>query len=299
MRFRDPPRLSDVGQGPDELRSLLRHAQDDVLPAMGVEQLVRAVESGTVTPSDSVSAPSQSGAEAPASATGLGRLAAIGAAGTTAVAIGIGVWLFGSTNRAKPIDSRSPASATARSSAGENQVPSPSADAALRSREDRETAALASGEAVPAPASEEVTTAPTSHQESIGPDFGSAASGDRDLPSSAPRSSAKDPTSVDELGPTPVRSGESAQVDEYALLRSARQAIATNPSLALSLTNEHIRRFPKGMLGQEREAIAIEALVRLGRRQEARARAEQFVRAHPDSPYAQRIERSTHLGSTP
>jgi hypothetical protein len=44
------------------------------------------------------------------------------------------------------------------------------------------------------------------------------------------------------------------------------------------------------MLAQEREVIAIDALVRLGRRGEADARARRFVGAYPGSPDVQRVE---------
>lgn len=77
---------------------------------------------------------------------------------------------------------------------------------------------------------------------------------------------------------------------ETSLLRSARHALATAPNRTLSLTDEHLRRYPHGMLDQEREALAIEALVNLGRISEARARAQTFERAYPDSPHRARIQ---------
>ncbi|HMA95143.1 MAG TPA: hypothetical protein VKP30_20775 [Polyangiaceae bacterium] len=78
--------------------------------------------------------------------------------------------------------------------------------------------------------------------------------------------------------------------DEYRLLRAARDAVERDPARALSLVAQHARSFPKGMLGQEREAIAINALIRLGRMTEARERGSRFVRAYPGSPHAKRIE---------
>jgi hypothetical protein len=83
---------------------------------------------------------------------------------------------------------------------------------------------------------------------------------------------------------------ERAPSDEFALLRAARQAISDHPERALALTNEHARLFPAGMLAQEREAIAVEALVKLGRASQAQARARTFLAAHPDSPYKGRID---------
>ncbi len=83
---------------------------------------------------------------------------------------------------------------------------------------------------------------------------------------------------------------EAASPDEFALLRAARQAVASQPERALSLTEEHAQRFPSGMLAQEREAIAIEALAKLGREAQAQSRAHTFLKAHPGSPYRPRID---------
>jgi hypothetical protein len=49
--------------------------------------------------------------------------------------------------------------------------------------------------------------------------------------------------------------------DELALLQGAADRVRANPSEALALADEHAARFPSGGLAQEREVIAIEALV--------------------------------------
>ena len=59
----------------------------------------------------------------------------------------------------------------------------------------------------------------------------------------------------------------------------------------LAEAQQHASRFPKGALAQEREVLAIEALVRLGRRSEAEARAENFQRRYPASTHWVRIQR--------
>jgi hypothetical protein len=81
-----------------------------------------------------------------------------------------------------------------------------------------------------------------------------------------------------------------AEAEEYKVLRAARAALPADPGRALALTDEHGRRFGRGMLSQEREAIAVEALARLGRKTEANARLSRFVRQFPGSPYRARIE---------
>jgi hypothetical protein len=78
---------------------------------------------------------------------------------------------------------------------------------------------------------------------------------------------------------------------EGALLLDARRAMATDPSGALALTQEHARRFPGGDLVLEREVLAIEALAALHRRPEARARLDALREKFPKSLHIARLER--------
>jgi hypothetical protein len=86
--------------------------------------------------------------------------------------------------------------------------------------------------------------------------------------------------------PMPPRAGET----EIQLLDRAQAALGANPGLALTLTDEHRGRFPSGLLGQEREVLAMQALMRLGRVQDARTRAARFEAAFPGSAHLHRIE---------
>ena len=76
---------------------------------------------------------------------------------------------------------------------------------------------------------------------------------------------------------------------EASFLRRTRAALVGDPAGALGMTEEHASRYPHGVLAQERDVIAIEALVRLGRRDEARARAMSFRALYPSSAHASRI----------
>jgi hypothetical protein len=78
---------------------------------------------------------------------------------------------------------------------------------------------------------------------------------------------------------------------EIALLERAYRALAQNPSEALALTEEDAKRYPSGALVQEREFVAIEALVALGRTSEADARIDQFRGRFPGSAHLRRLER--------
>lgn len=90
---------------------------------------------------------------------------------------------------------------------------------------------------------------------------------------------------------TSPRAGKAAaQPSEAELLYAARASVETNPRQALKLVDEHRRRFPSGVLTQEREVIAIDALKRLGRSEEATERAERFKERYPDSAHRSKID---------
>ena len=78
--------------------------------------------------------------------------------------------------------------------------------------------------------------------------------------------------------------------EELVLLGEAQHALPKDPELALALVREHERRYPNGLLGQEREAVAVSALWQIGRRDEARRRAERFAEDHPRSTYLGRMQ---------
>jgi hypothetical protein len=71
---------------------------------------------------------------------------------------------------------------------------------------------------------------------------------------------------------------------ERALLDVARTALGRGAGgNALAACDDHARKYPRGSLAEEREAIAVQALVLEGRNEDARARAERFRRTHPRS----------------
>jgi hypothetical protein len=95
----------------------------------------------------------------------------------------------------------------------------------------------------------------------------------------APVASAS-PAPVPAVASAPAPSATSTQDGlraERALLDVARGALERQDgAAALAATREHERRFPSGLLVQEREAMAVRALLLLGRRDEARARTDRF-----------------------
>ena len=94
---------------------------------------------------------------------------------------------------------------------------------------------------------------------------------------------------ADRASPESVGPGVVARPTEIALLRDARLALGSNPSEALALAEQHRTLFPRGAMVQERELIAISALARLGRHTAVLARAAQFERDFPNSPYRKQV----------
>jgi hypothetical protein len=92
----------------------------------------------------------------------------------------------------------------------------------------------------------------------------------------------------------PASGGTAAPPSEMALLRDARLTLHQSPASALELTEEHARLYPQGQMTQERELIAVSALVALGRRTAALARAASFERQYPTSPYRKQLGELLH-----
>lgn len=78
--------------------------------------------------------------------------------------------------------------------------------------------------------------------------------------------------------------GDEGLASEMALVARAQTALHRGLyESALGALDEHARRFPRGELTEEREALAVQALARAGRHDEARRRAERFEARHPRS----------------
>ncbi len=107
------------------------------------------------------------------------------------------------------------------------------------------------------------------------------------LPAAPPATDVPPAAVVVAESPPPAQAppGES----ELALLDRARTRVGSDPAGAMRALDEHRARFPNGTFAQEREVLAIETLIRLGRRPEAKARADAFGRAFPTSAHRRRI----------
>jgi hypothetical protein len=76
---------------------------------------------------------------------------------------------------------------------------------------------------------------------------------------------------------------------ELYLLTRARRVLLNDPARSLALIDEHTRDYPRGMFVEEREVLAVEALLRAGKEHEAKSRGASFLRSHPGSAHIVRI----------
>jgi hypothetical protein len=92
-----------------------------------------------------------------------------------------------------------------------------------------------------------------------------------------------EPTPAEAAPPPP------ASVEARRLLE-ARALVSSDPAGALELIALHEEQFPSSRLAQERELIAVDALIRRGRLGEARARLHAFRQHYPGSAHSRRLE---------
>jgi hypothetical protein len=175
------------------------------------------------------------------------------------------------------------------SAAASAPVPAPRPETARRGREGANTPqVIAEPSALPElrgrrPAAPSVTAS------SVAPAASDAVHGE---------SSASSVAGFDTRGATPAAQASGpADTDraraEARLVGEARDALRQHDAAgALAVLGATERRFPDGILLQEREALTISALAELGRSSEASARARAFLRAFPSSPHAERVRRA-------
>ncbi len=256
----DPRRMFDSAEAPEGLRVLLEAAHDDRMDADAVERVAAGSAARIGDPQGSGAG---DGGGAPTQGVVGGATSGKVLAGIAAAAlIAGGIWIG------------------ARSSSRDATAPS-----------------------VPeAPVASAHEQAATPEQAGVQPDPNTAFGA-----STPPASAEVVATAKPSVVARPARSAErpveaekadgAARIEEHRLLMAARQELGRDPQRALALTQEHARRFPKGILAQEREVIAIEALSRMGRGKDARDRAQGFREQYPGSPHRDSVD--TASKSTP
>jgi hypothetical protein len=95
----------------------------------------------------------------------------------------------------------------------------------------------------------------------------------------------------------PHRANHLAQ--EVAILsRASAELHAGRPAAALVALTEHQRKFPTGVLVEERTAARVQALCALGRTTEARAELGRLTRMSPNSPHEARARKACGFAVT-
>jgi hypothetical protein len=96
------------------------------------------------------------------------------------------------------------------------------------------------------------------------------------------------PAPAPEAAPAPVASLER----EVAALRAVRTSLSSNDAAgALATLDTYAHEFPRGALSEEADALRVEALCALHRRDEATQAAASFLERHPQSLHAARVAR--------
>ena len=104
-----------------------------------------------------------------------------------------------------------------------------------------------------------------------------------------------------EVGITPRASpgAQNAFATEAELNQALAAAWATDPSRALTLSEEGERRFGESPRAVERRLYEIKALVKLGRIGSARTKAERYLAAYPPGAMTDEVERLTGVHRRP
>jgi hypothetical protein len=259
MKHHDPVPLSELSYAPEHLRKALGAARADVPSDAQLARLAARMPVGAPPAAPGAGAPAVGSAAVPSTLSG----ALIGAA-LGVVVSGVGFFW--------PASSHAPAARPpALESAGVPTATTASPPAAVVTIARRETPSVAP-----------VATAQASGSQAAAPAAPSGAP--------PPLAASSAPENVEPAGPPSGGAFATSLETEAHLLERAQDALASNAAQALALTQEHAARFPSGVLGQEREVVAIQALLKLGRVDEAKARGAAFVEAHPRSAHRRRVE---------
>lgn len=92
--------------------------------------------------------------------------------------------------------------------------------------------------------------------------------------------------------PPAPRPGDDLAEENRILGQARRALIDERPERALARLADHERRFPTGVLTEERKALRAVALCEAGRSAEGRAAARLFLREHPRAALAHRVRSS-------
>lgn len=115
---------------------------------------------------------------------------------------------------------------------------------------------------------------------------------DAPVPGPAPREPAPRRKDAGERSDPPPASADTTLAQELRVLARARAALREgDPTRALAALKSHAEAFTEGQLGEDREALRVEALCAAGRVDDARAAARAFAQGWPRSPHVARVQK--------
>jgi predicted Zn-dependent protease len=117
-------------------------------------------------------------------------------------------------------------------------------------------------------------------------------------PETTPPSAPHGPSSDEKRAPAAPRSADSLAKEIAMLSQASADLHAGRPAAALTVLDEHQRKFPHGELVQERTSGRIQALCALGRMTEAQAELARLARTSPNSPHLARARKACGSGAT-
>jgi hypothetical protein len=109
-------------------------------------------------------------------------------------------------------------------------------------------------------------------------------------PSPAPSLDVASAPAPPATSPKQKRGSGDSDAEAKLVLTAGAALVRDDAETALALTREHGARFPNGAHAEERDRIAIEALVRLRGLEDARLAGDRFFVRYPQSIYRARIE---------
>lgn len=306
MSSGDPIRLRAGGS--DELRALLRSAAGDAPTAAEVDTLTAALAPAVKAAGASIAAATVLSASSASAATA--SASAAGSATATAAGLGLKAWLLAAAIGAATVGgtiawtraggARSPEVTTAPAVAiAPTTAPSPTVMPPT-------VAPPALPAAVtPAPPTE-VASAPSPPRVAAAPRRPRAVVPAPTVSPAVPPAPevVADPEVVEAppaavTPPTVPAPPPAAAAPESELLRGAKAALLRGDATqALALTATHATHYPGGQFVEEREAIAVEALVALGRTSAADDRFQRFRARYPQSSYLARLQRIVSAGAS-
>ena len=114
----------------------------------------------------------------------------------------------------------------------------------------------------------------------------------------APLPRCHEPSPARSARPLRARSADSLAEEVAILSQASAELHAGRPAAALKALEEHRRKFPRGVLAQERTSARIQALCALGRTKEAQSELARLARTSPNSPHVARARKACGSGAT-